>query len=33
LADTYGVEVGAGQDDVLILAATVAIDQIVHDIG
>jgi uncharacterized protein YxjI len=31
LADTYGVEVGAGQDDVLILAATVAIDQIVHD--
>jgi uncharacterized protein YxjI len=31
IADTYGVEVSAGQDDVLILAATVAIDQIVHD--
>lgn len=31
VADTYCVEVGAGQDDVLILAATVALDQMVHD--
>jgi len=31
LADTYGVEVSAGEDDVLILASTVVIDQICHD--
>jgi uncharacterized protein YxjI len=28
--DSYGVEIAPGQDDVLILAATVAIDQISH---
>jgi uncharacterized protein YxjI len=28
--DTYGVEVAEGQDDVLILAVTVAIDAIAH---
>lgn len=28
--DTYGVEITPGQDDALILAATVAIDQIAH---
>jgi uncharacterized protein YxjI len=32
IADTYGVEIAAGVDDVLILAATVAIDQMVHDV-
>jgi uncharacterized protein YxjI len=31
IADTYGVEINPGQDAELILAATVAIDQIVHD--
>jgi uncharacterized protein YxjI len=30
LRDTYGVEVAEGQDDVLILAATVAIDIMAH---
>jgi len=29
--DTYGVEVAEGEDDVLILAATVVIDMICHD--
>ena len=29
--DTYGVEVAPGEDDVLVLAATVAIDQMTHD--
>jgi uncharacterized protein YxjI len=29
--DTYGVEIGPGENDVLVLAATVAIDQMVHD--
>lgn len=29
--DTYGVEVSDGEDDVLILAATVVIDQCSHD--
>lgn len=33
VADTYGVEVAAGVDDVLILAATVAIDQMSHDVA
>ncbi|NTU85045.1 MAG: hypothetical protein HGA45_37725 [Chloroflexales bacterium] len=32
-ADTYGVEIEPGADDVLILAATVAIDQLSHDMG
>ena len=31
VADTYGVEVAAGQDPVLVLAATVAIDAMSHD--
>lgn len=30
LADTYGVEVAPGQDDILILAVTVAIDAMAH---
>ena len=29
--DTYGVEVEPGENDVLVLAATVAIDQMTHD--
>jgi uncharacterized protein YxjI len=29
--DTYGVEIAPGQDDLLVLAATVAIDQMTHD--
>ena len=29
--DTYGVDVAPGEDDVLVLAATVAIDQMTHD--
>ena len=31
LGDTYGVDVAAGQDDVLILASAVVIDMICHD--
>jgi uncharacterized protein YxjI len=31
--DSYGVEVGPGQNDLLILATTVCIDQMVSDIG
>lgn len=31
LRDTYGVEVEAGQNDVLILAIVVALDMMVHD--
>jgi uncharacterized protein YxjI len=31
--DSYGVQVGAGEDQALILAATVAIDQMTHDVG
>jgi uncharacterized protein YxjI len=33
IRDTYGVEIQPGQDDALILAATVALDQMAHDIG
>ena len=33
LRDTYGVEIEPGADDVLILAATVAVDQLCHDIN
>jgi uncharacterized protein YxjI len=29
--DTYGVEVDEGENDILVLAATVAIDQMTHD--
>jgi uncharacterized protein YxjI len=29
-ADTYGVDIAAGEDDVLILASTVVIDMICH---
>ena len=29
--DTYGVEIEPGQDDILILAVTVCIDQMAHD--
>lgn len=29
--DTYGVEIAAGEDDVLLLASAVVIDQICHD--
>ena len=31
IRDTYGVEIEPGHDDVLLLAATVAIDQMTHD--
>jgi uncharacterized protein YxjI len=31
--DTYGVEIEPGENDVLVLAATVAIDQMTHDRG
>jgi len=31
--DSYGVQVSAGEDTALILAATVAIDQMTHDVG
>jgi uncharacterized protein YxjI len=31
VADTYGVEVAPGQNDILILAATVCLDQMTHD--
>jgi uncharacterized protein YxjI len=31
--DTYGIEIAADQDDALILAITVCIDQMTHDVG
>ena len=31
LTDTYGVEVGPGQNDILILAVAIAIDMMAHD--
>jgi uncharacterized protein YxjI len=31
--DTYGIEIAEGQDDALILAITVCIDQMTHDVG
>jgi len=31
--DTYGIEIDPGQDDALILAVTVCIDQMSHDVG
>jgi uncharacterized protein YxjI len=31
LRDTYGVEIEPGQDDIVILAVTVCIDQMAHD--
>ncbi len=31
--DTYGVEIGPNEDVALILAATVAMDQMTHDGG
>jgi len=31
LTDTYGIEVGAGEDDALMLAIAVAIDEMAHD--
>jgi uncharacterized protein YxjI len=31
--DTYGIEIAEGQDDALILAVTVCIDQMSHDVG
>lgn len=33
LRDTYGVEIAPGQDDALILATVVCIDQMTHDVG
>ena len=33
LRDTYGIEVAPEQDDALILAITVCIDQMTHDVG
>jgi len=32
LRDTYGVQIEDGQDEILLLAATVAVDQLTHDI-
>ena len=32
LRDTYGVQIEQGEDDILILAATVAVDQLAHDV-
>jgi uncharacterized protein YxjI len=31
--DTYGVEIKPGQDDALLLAVVVCIDQMTHDVG
>jgi len=31
--DTYGIEISPGQDDALILAVAVCIDQMSHDVG
>jgi uncharacterized protein YxjI len=31
--DTYGVEIKPGEDDVLVLAVVVCIDQMTHDVG
>jgi uncharacterized protein YxjI len=31
--DTYGVEITPGQDDALVLATVVCIDQMTHDVG
>jgi uncharacterized protein YxjI len=31
VADTYGVEIGSGQDPVVVLAATVALDMMAHE--
>ena len=31
--DSYGVEIAPGQDDALLLAVTVCIDQMTHDVG
>ena len=33
LTDTYGVEIDAGQNDILILAIAIAIDMMAHDEG
>jgi len=33
LTDTYGVEIGEGQNDILILAIAIAIDMMTHDEG
>ena len=33
LADTYGVEIDSGQNDILILAVAIAIDMMAHDEG
>jgi uncharacterized protein YxjI len=33
IADTYGVQIEAGEDDIMLLAATVAMDQSSHDKG
>jgi uncharacterized protein YxjI len=33
VADTYGIQVAPGQDDILMIAATVAVDQLSHDIA
>jgi uncharacterized protein YxjI len=33
IRDTYGIEVAEGQDDALIVAVTVCIDQMAHDVA
>jgi uncharacterized protein YxjI len=33
IRDTYGVQIEPGYDDILLLAATVAMDQMVNDVA
>jgi len=33
IRDTYGVQIEPGYDDILLLAATVAMDQSSHDVA
>ena len=33
IRDTYGVQIEPGEDEILILAATVAVDQLSHDVA
>lgn len=33
IADTYGVEISSGEDEIMLLAASVAMDQMSHDKG
>jgi uncharacterized protein YxjI len=33
IRDTYGVEIAPGEDDALVLAVVICIDQMTHDVG